>query len=235
MYRRQARRWGRVLGQTGRALELGCGEGWMLAALRDAGWQVTGTERSIQSGTFAHHSLDLPVVVGDLPTFQPRPTFDLIYMHHVLEHLPDPVTTLRYCSSLLKTGGTLLVSVPNLASWQFRFTRGNWFHLDVPRHLTHFTPQSLTNALQRAGLQVTGIRYVSFDQDPFGWMVSILNRLGLPQTRWLHWLAGNNREWSLVNLVMLFLSPVLLAVGFILAPLSWLARAGACMEIRASR
>lgn len=52
--------------------------------------------------------------------------------------------------------------------------------------------------------------------------------LGFPQTRWLHWLRGRHREFSLANLL-------LLALGFVLAPLSWLADAGVCMEVRAGR
>jgi SAM-dependent methyltransferase len=235
MYRVHAHAWARQLGRTGRALEIGCGDGWMLASLRDIGWRVLGTERSAESAQFAVHQQGLAVIVGELGALKPAPAFDLIFMHHVLEHLPDPMTTLRQCVALLKPGGTLIVAVPNFASWQFRVSRQGWFHLDVPRHLVHFSPQSLTDAMQRAGLRVESVRFVSFDQDPFGWMVSLLNRLGFPQTRWLHWLGGREREPSLSNVAMLLLSPALLALGFVLAPLSWLMRAGACMEVRAVR
>ena len=235
MYRLHAHGWGRHLGQPGHALEIGCGDGWMLASLRDIGWRVLGTERSVESAKFAVRQQGLTVIVGELQALKPEPSFDLIFMHHVLEHLHDPMTTLRQCAVLLKPGGALIVAVPNLASWQFRVSRQHWFHLDVPRHLVHFTPQALTNALQQVGLRIESVRFASFDQDPFGWMVSLLNRFGFPQTRWLHWLAGRECEPSLLNIAMLLLSPPLLALGFVLAPLSWLMRAGACMEVRAVR
>jgi SAM-dependent methyltransferase len=235
MYRRHARKWSRALRARGRALEIGCGDGWMLAALRDEGWQVAGIERSTESAAFAVHQQHLPVIVGGLDTLRPEPSFDLIFMHHVLEHLPNPMDTLRQCARLLKPDGVLIVAVPNFASWQSRLTGRHWFHLDVPRHLVHFTPATLTQAMQSAGLRVQKLRFVSLDQDPFGWMVSLLNCLGFPQTRWLHWLAGHNVQFTLSNVLMLLLSPLLLFLGFVLAPLSWIFRAGACMEMHAVR
>ena len=233
MYRVQTRRWSRAFGTPGRVLEVGCGHGWMLNALRAYGWQVCGMERSEGSARFAIQELHLPVLVGDLEALQSEPTFDLIVMHHVLEHLPEPRTVLRQCAERLKEGGTLLICVPNRGSWQFRMSGARWFHLDVPRHLTHFTPACLNHACAATGLRVKEVRFVSLDQDPFGWMVSMLNCLGFPQTRWLHWLAGRDNEPSLTNAAMLLLSPFLLPIGFVLAPLSWLAKAGACMEVQA--
>jgi SAM-dependent methyltransferase len=235
MYRLQTRRWSRNLGAPGFALEIGCGHGWMLNALRSHGWRVCGTERNPASARFATKELHLPVVVGDLSALHATPTFDLMIMHHVLEHLPNPQGMLRQCAERLNDSGTLIVAVPNRASWQFRASGAQWFHLDVPRHLSHFTPACLERICASAGLRVARIRYVSLDQDPFGWMVSSLNCMGFPQTRWLHWLAGRDRELSFKNVVMLLLSPLLLLAGFFLAPASWLARAGACMEVHIVR
>jgi SAM-dependent methyltransferase len=235
MYRLQTRRWSRAFGKPGKALEVGCGHGWMLNALRGYGWRVCGVERNAASARFATQQLRLPVLVGDLDALQSAPTFDLIVMHHVLEHLPDPATILHQCAERLKEGGTLIVCVPNRGGWQFRASGAKWFHLDVPRHLTHFTPACLSRACQSSGLEVKRVRFVSLDQDPFGWMVSWLNCMGFPQTRWLHWLAGRDRELSLTNLSMLLLSPFLLCGGFLLAPFSWLAQAGACMEVHAGK
>lgn len=235
MYRLQTRRWARTMGPPGLALEIGCGHGWMLDALRSQGWRVCGTERTPASARFATRELQLPVIVGDLTAVQTAPTFDLMIMHHVLEHLPDPQEMLRQCAERLRENGTLIVAVPNRASWQFRASGALWFHLDVPRHLSHFTPACLQRICASSGLRVARIRFVSLDQDPFGWMVSFLNRIGFPQTRWLHWLAGRDRELSLKNVAMLALSPFLLLAGFLLAPASWLAHAGACMEVHIVR
>jgi SAM-dependent methyltransferase len=230
MYRMQTKRWSKTFGPPGSVLEIGCGHGWMLNALRGYGWQVCGLERSEASASFAANELKLPVHVGDLNALEAKPAFDLIVMHHVLEHLPNPAEILRQCAARLKENGTVVVAVPNRASWQFRASGPKWFHLDVPRHLSHFTPECLQRLCEPAGLHVERVRYVSLDQDPFGWMVSFLNLLGFPQTRWLHWMAGRERGLFLQNAGMLLLSPPLLLAGFILAPLSWMAGAGAVME-----
>lgn len=47
----------------------------------------------------------------------------------------------------------LLVTVPNFGSWQSRRFRGAWFHLDLPRHRSHFTPAGLERALRAAGFE----------------------------------------------------------------------------------
>ncbi len=231
----RARSWARLFLTPGRALEIGCGEGWMLRALQQRGWRVLGIERALAAAQHAASLNHIPMLAGDVTTLRPEPTFDLILLHHVLEHLPNPMTTLQQCAALLRPNGLLLIVVPNLDSWQFKFSRQHWFHLDVPRHLSHFTPATLSHALSRAELEIKSVRFTSWDQDPFGWMVSLLNRLGFPQTRWLHWLTGFQHALTPVNLLMGLLSPPLLILGFILAPISWLAQSGACLHIRASQ
>ncbi len=234
IHRRRVRAWTRERG-TGQALEIGCGHGWMLAALRDHGWQVTGLERTEESAAFARDQHGLDVRVGALGTLGDEPQFDLIVMNQVLEHLPDPRERLAACARLLKPGGRLVIGVPNLASWQFRFSRQHWQHLDVPRHLGHFTPDALRGALERAGLRAETLRTVSWEYDPFGWVQSALNRLGFPPYLLQHWLSGADREhiWTPSGIVMILLAAVLAVPGLLLALLSWLAGAGAIMEIRA--
>ncbi len=236
MHRLRVACWGRRLATGGRALEVGCGTGWMLDALRRRGWRVVGTERTVASACLAAEELQLPVVVGELDALRDGPTFDLIVLHHVLEHLTDPIATLRDCGRRLAPGGTLIIQVPNLDSWQFRFARENWFHLDVPRHLSHFTPGSLRVALERVGLRIHSISYVSLDQDVFGWLASILNRLGFPQNLLLHWMSGGGqpRALSPTGIAMLLASVLLLPLSLLVSMASWPMRAGAVMEVYAS-
>ncbi len=236
--------WTRQLGKPGRALEVGCGEGWMLATLRRRGWRVAGLERTAASGRFAATHLGLPIVVGGLESLRPGARFDLIILHQVLEHLSQPMQTLQACSRLLTPGGRIIIEVPNLASWQFHFAGPHWVHLDVPRHLGHFTPDTIRFALEQAGLQVECFGFVSVEYDPFGWVQAVLNQMGFPQNLLLRWLAGAWRGdrarkepavWSPKGLAIGLVALVLAVPSFLLSVISWLARAGAIMEVRAIR
>jgi hypothetical protein len=77
--------------------------------------------------------------------------FDVVVFQHSLEHVVEPADDLLLASALLADGGLLLVSVPNFDSWQSRSFGSNWFHLDLPRHRSHFTPRGLQVLLGRTG------------------------------------------------------------------------------------
>jgi len=138
----------------GTALEVGCGSGRFLVQLADRGWHVHGLEPSAAAVTRLRAHRDLPVTVGTIETtdFDPR-SFDLIVASMVFEHLHDPLGDVMKLRSWLRPGGHLTGSVPNCASWEFRFFASEWYALQVPTHLFHYTPTTLTNLLERAGLR----------------------------------------------------------------------------------
>jgi predicted SAM-dependent methyltransferase len=78
-------------------------------------------------------------------------SFDLVVAVMVLEHLHEPLDDLGKIHSWLRPGGFLTGSVPNCASWEFRFFGADWYALQVPTHLLHYTPSSLTRVLKAAG------------------------------------------------------------------------------------
>lgn len=237
LQQRRARRWAPAMGATGRCLDIGCGDGWILAAMRDCGWRVVGLERTVDSARGARHRQRLPVVVGELDAFRDEAAFDLIILHQALEHLPDPRGVLRHCHRLLRPGGHLVVAVPNLDSWQARWAGGHWLHLDVPRHLNHFTPASLRRVLEGAGLKWERARYVSWEYDPFGWVEGVLNRLGFPPNTLLRLVQGDPRlrVASPVGVAALLLAAALAVPAVVVSVLSWLCAHGAIMEVHASR
>jgi len=235
LYNRRAGAWIRTLGTPGKALEVGSGAGWMLRALRKRGWRVVGNERNVQSSIAALPKEGLPVFVGGLNAIRSNAQFDLIVLFQVLEHLENPLTVLRHCARLLAPQGVLVVAVPNLNSWQARLCGPFWFHLDVPRHLFHFTPASLSQTLEAAGLRVMRIGYSSPEHDPYGWIQSIQNWMGFRQNQLTRMLMGVD-AWGtsrLVSLVLLAASALLLLPSVAVAVLSWLAGAGALMEVSA--
>ena len=135
-----------------RLLDFGCGGGSYLQRMHKQGWTVTGLDVSEKAVLRIRDELGLEAFAGTLPHPALKPaSFDVITMWHALEHVHDPLRVLRDARSLLAPGGKLLVAVPNIDSLPFRWFGGSWFGLDLPRHLTHFTPWTLTLMLQRAG------------------------------------------------------------------------------------
>ena len=168
------------LAPRGRVLDIGCGRGWTLAALRDRGWEAQGIELNSTAAQHAREVLGLAVeCTGFEPARWPAAQFDAIVLWHVLEHLPDARGALDEIARLLKPGGVLALAVPNLASWQAHWSRYAWFHLDLPRHYWHFEANWLTTQLNERGLRVVACHHASLEQNVFGWLQSALNRCGL--------------------------------------------------------
>ena len=234
LYRRRVARWCRRFSKPGKALELGCGDGFMLNALRSFGWSVAGTERTDEMARFAREHFGVTVYVEPRHSIPSGERYDLIVLFQVLEHLADPVGELRRAASLLSDGGSVIVAVPNFSSWQSRYSTTGWFHLDVPRHLVHFSPNSLDRAAQAAGLRVSSVNFLSFEHDPYGWVQSGLNRLFSNGNR-LTKLLMRAEPWRVGDLFSLFVAALLSPFAVALSVLSWLFRRGAIMEVTLSR
>jgi SAM-dependent methyltransferase len=84
--------------------------------------------------------------------------FDAAVLRQSLEHTIDPLGDLRRLRPMLRGGGLVAISVPNFAGWQARRLRSRWFHLDVPRHRVHFTPDGLARLLVQAGFERIEVR-----------------------------------------------------------------------------
>jgi SAM-dependent methyltransferase len=167
-------------GQKGRVLDVGCGRGLLLKQFKQRGWEVQGTELDEKSAAYPRDVLGLPVRTGDLIEMNfPDAHFDAVVMWHVLEHVPAVPTLLAEISRILKPGGVFLVGVPNFGSFEARFAKAGWFHLDVPRHLNHFTKTVLLKELRAAGFAPREFSFFAPEYDSFSFVQSMLNRLGL--------------------------------------------------------
>lgn len=168
----------RLLGRRGRFLEVGAGTGLTLAAARDRGWQVEGVEVSPAGAAYAQQRFGLDIRVGTLDAAGfGDGSFDVVWMQHVLEHVPDPVALLRSIQALLVPDGLLMVAVPHSRGLIYRAY--NMVHrlrgrlgkdkfscsLSPPGHLYAFDKGSLATALQRAGLRVERM-FLSGKGDP---------------------------------------------------------------------
>ena len=162
--------------EGGRFLEVGCGEGWLLAAAKAAGFEVSGLDFSDDGLRRFHPELLLSATFGDAfenleRLIEDGAQFDVIAMEHVLEHVLDPERLLERLPRLIAPGGVCAITVPNDFSPLQLAARGaghidREFWLAPPQHLNYFEAQSLTALLRRLGYE-TRLAYASFPIDWF--------------------------------------------------------------------
>jgi 2-polyprenyl-3-methyl-5-hydroxy-6-metoxy-1,4-benzoquinol methylase len=156
----------------GQLIDLGCSTGLFLHAVRDAGFAVQGLEFSPQRAAFARTHFGLEVANGALADQDYRPaSFDVVTSFDVIEHVPDPMAELRRIYALLKPGGSVILSTPNIEglfprlSYRFAKWLGYWPHPEPPYHLYQFSVRTLSAMLAKAGFVPGRIDHVRIDLD----------------------------------------------------------------------
>ena len=141
---------------SGRILDVGCGSGFFLRALDQINWDRFGVETGETAARAANRALgNGRVFEGTLiESACEDEAFDLVTFWSALEHLNEPRANLLEAARIIRPNGTLILQVPNAASYQARLFGGNWFALDAPRHRYHFTPQMLERLLAQTGFEV---------------------------------------------------------------------------------
>jgi 2-polyprenyl-3-methyl-5-hydroxy-6-metoxy-1,4-benzoquinol methylase len=149
-------------------LDVGCGMGRLGAALKGLvpGREVHGVEMVKEAAAQARMVLD-SVVVGDVQTmslpFDPG-TFDCIIFADVLEHLLDPAATLRSVRPLLRPGGVIVCSIPNMRHYTaiLRLLLHGWsydeYGLFDRTHLRFFSLASMRELLTSSGWTIESVR-----------------------------------------------------------------------------
>lgn len=164
-----------------RLLEIGCGKGRFLEIAKRRGYEVYGLEPSVRSNFFARMRLGdvvFPVELEHIDEIQKlNGCFNVIVMWHVMEHIPELDMLMRKIKERLARSGIILVALPNMASYQSKIGKEDWYHLDPPRHLHHFTPQSFKFLMEKHGLKVEQIYYNSFYQNFIGEIITVTNKL----------------------------------------------------------
>jgi len=140
----------------GRLLDVGCGYGFFLERMALCGWQVKGIEISAKARRYAREVLRLEVSEKALPRPDWRDgSFDVVTLFYVIEHLADPLSTLRETHRLLRPGGLLLLRWPHTTPLA-RMLKPWADHLKLyqaPSHLFDFSPATLGMMLRRSGFQ----------------------------------------------------------------------------------
>lgn len=143
-------------------LDFGCGTGEFAGFVKSKKWDVTCTEPSEKAASYARkeHHLD---VYEDLETLPQEKTFDAITAWHVLEHVHEPGKTLEKLRALLNDDGCLILALPNYKSTDARFYKEMWAGLDVPRHLYHFSPESVQILSETHGFEIIRVKRMMLD------------------------------------------------------------------------
>lgn len=140
--------------RSGALLDLGCSSGGFFASMKSESWKLFGVEMSADCARRAEAKTGAQVFVGDIPhaPFKPE-SFDVITCFDVLEHVYEPLQVMAKVREWLKPDGIFYLQVPNIDSAEARVFRSYWHGLELPRHLSHFSPESLRNLAMSTGLR----------------------------------------------------------------------------------
>jgi SAM-dependent methyltransferase len=130
-------------------LDVGCATGILLSGMRRRGWDCYGVEPNQYAANYAQQRFDLKIFCGYLENANyPEKFFDVITMMDVLEHVFDPINTIREIHRILKPGGYFIGNLPNGNAWE-RFLFGPyWVGWEAPRHYHVFTPKTIKKILE---------------------------------------------------------------------------------------
>jgi hypothetical protein len=207
---RLARRLDRIA-PPGRILDVGAGDGTLVAALKDRGRVAVGLERAARG-----------------PDIVDRPLADLdgewaaIVFWHSLEHLRDAGGTLAVAAERLAFGGLIVVAMPNSDSLQAHALGDCWLALDLPRHLVHVPASALLGRLRDLGLRIDRVSHLRGGQSVFGWLhglvgavpgtADLYDSIRLPAAR-QRAVSPLRRAWALAVATLLLLPAAICAVG----------------------
>ena len=142
-----------------RVLELGCSHGSFVALMRQVGYDASGVEMSPWVVEFGRKAFDIPISIGPVEALEiPCGSIDVIALMDVLEHLPDPVKTMKHCLQLLKPKGILLLQTPQFKqgmNYPELIEKNGAFleQLKSDEHLYLFSKHSVTQLFQHLGAE----------------------------------------------------------------------------------
>lgn len=152
---------GTIIKPNSKFLDVGSGSGQFLYEMKDFGMKLYG----IEPGKFDKKNSEkhrLNIKNKDLISAKyAKESFDLITMNQVLEHVPNPSEIINELYRILNKKGTLIIAVPNKNSLAHKIFKENWYQLDIPRHLFHFSDKIITKELSKRGFKIKKIRHVS--------------------------------------------------------------------------
>jgi len=139
---------------SGRLLDVGAGTGHFAHFMQQKGWDVLALEPDGTARQVGAEKLKITILPLEALAQQEASTYDVITLWHVLEHVHDLEGYIAHFHSILKQDGTLIIAVPNYMSKDAKHYQSQWAAYDVPRHLWHFSPESMQQLLGRHAFNI---------------------------------------------------------------------------------
>lgn len=162
------------LKEKGKILDVGCGRGDFLSCMQFRGWETYGVETAEVAVRHCREVQGLNIFHGELLEANfPANHFDVVRLWHVLEHVQIPKEILQEINRILKPEGLLVISVPNIDSYEAKIFREKWYALDLPRHLYHFSTKTLKRILEKTKFKII---YFTRNYDLFTFRISLIRK-----------------------------------------------------------
>lgn len=149
--------------QNPKLLDIGSGAGYFLNECQTQGFNCFGIEPDLNTRSNSINKFNIQVFDELYINQIPAESVDVITMWHVLEHVPELNQRLEEIRKILKPNAYLIIAVPNCNSFDASYYKEYWAGYDVPRHLWHFTPETIINLLRRYSFSHIETRPMYFD------------------------------------------------------------------------
>ena len=147
----------------GKLLDIGCGVGDFIHTAETHGWECKGVEPSEDARNIAKTRIKGQLLTSEDINQLPDHSFDIITMWHVLEHVDDLKWQVEQLQRLIKYDGRIIIAVPNYQSYDGRYYKELWAAYDVPRHLNHFSKQTISKIFKTKDLQLIKVDRLIWD------------------------------------------------------------------------
>ncbi len=180
--------------------DVGCGTGDRVAYVFNQ-----GCENSIGIDAFdffnSMPNKSVHFVQTEIQDFNPSSKFSLVSLFHVLEHVPNPVSTIKHVvENIVSPNGYLVIQVPNFGSIERSIYGSQWSALDIPRHLWHFNSSILSRLIEDAGCAIIGVYGRNALLHPVTAISSALHDTH-PQRNWILGKKSPSSYWLIMKIV----------------------------------
>lgn len=142
------------LNKKGSVLDIGCATGIFLGFMKEKGWSVQGVEICAPAARYGIEKRGVPISIGTLEDAELEDgIFDVVHISHVIEHVTDPAQFIQDIFRVLKPGGILYCTTPNIAGFQAKLFKERW-RSAIADHMVLFSVHSLKQLLRSEGFKI---------------------------------------------------------------------------------